>query len=80
VMARALWTTTVGERVTVTQTCQWCYRDSSVTVDRDAFDRWQKGELVQTAFAELSADDRETLVSGTHAACWDAMWGGDDAD
>jgi hypothetical protein len=75
-MARAMWTATVGDKVTVTQTCQWCFKESSVTVDRDKFDRWQGGALAQNVFTEMTAAERETLVSGTHEACWEAMWKG----
>jgi hypothetical protein len=76
-MARMMQTCTVGELVTVTQKCQWCFKDSTVTVDRTAFDRWQAGELAQNVFTELSAGEREQLVSGTHEACWEAMWKGE---
>jgi hypothetical protein len=67
-------TCTVGDKVTVTRRCQWCRKESSITVDREAFDRWQRGELIQNVFPDIPKDEREILISGTHPACWDAMW------
>lgn len=68
-------TCTEGERVTVIRKCLWCHKESRVTVDREAFSAWISGAKVQDVFPALSADEREQLMSGTHPACWDAMWG-----
>ena len=36
----------------------------------DAFNAWEGGELIQNAFPNLSADDREFIVSGITADEW----------
>jgi len=34
-----------------------------------------EGEFVQNVFPEMSPEDRELLISGTHPACWDRYMG-----
>jgi hypothetical protein len=36
--------------------------------------RWNNGELIQNAFDNLSADEREFLMSGLVPQNWDALW------
>lgn len=57
-----------------TKRCFSCATTSVVVLDRAAFEAWQSGTFVQVAFPHLSAEDRELLISGTHPACWDAMF------
>lgn len=44
-------------------------------VDFERFKRWMDGEYIQDALPMLTPDERELLISGTHAHCWVAMWG-----
>ena len=74
-MTGAHWTTTEGENVTVTKTCCVCHKEASITVDRTKYDRWIAGEHAQNVFRDLSADDREILISGTHPECWNELFG-----
>jgi hypothetical protein len=56
--------------------CMFCSTPpEKITVDLEAYERWVEGELIQVAFPEMSDDDRETLKSGIHGACWHAMFG-----
>ena len=32
---------------------------------------WESGVLIQDALPELSASEREQLMTGIHAECWD---------
>jgi hypothetical protein len=48
-------------------------------VDQQGFYKWQAGENILSALPELDDDQRELLISGTHAHCWEVLWGGDDA-
>ena len=57
-------------------TCDVCGNASVLTVDRDSLARWQSGEMAQRAFPDLDADQRELLISGTHAHCWETLFGG----
>jgi len=45
------------------------------SLDRAAVTRWREGENIQHAFPDMSAGDREVLISGTHPACWDKLFG-----
>lgn len=60
-----------------TPQCIYCGSSSEITVDKDGFDRWRNGTLVQNAFPNMNADDRELLVTGTHPVCWDKIFQGD---
>ncbi len=57
-----------------TTPCMGCGRSSQVQLDPALVARWEGGEPIQLVWPEMSADDRETLISGTHPACWDAMF------
>ncbi len=57
-----------------THPCTWCGKTDRVEVLKAHFDRWQAGELIQVAFPEMPADQRELLMSGTHPECWDKLW------
>jgi hypothetical protein len=64
-------------KFTATMPCMAC--GNTVAVDRldpDAVLSWQAGALVQDVFPHLSASEREALMTGTHAECWDAVAGG----
>ena len=43
---------------------------------RAGFNSWLHGELIQKALPELTKDERELLVSGTCAQCFDKMFEG----
>jgi len=59
----------------VTKPCIHCNETSAITVDAVAYRRWRSGAYIQEAFPDMDADNRELLVSGTHPACWDTMFG-----
>lgn len=69
-------TTTLDVRVT-TPVCVVCGLRGSVTLvsieEVLGFVAWLKGELVQRALPEWSAERREQLMNGTHPVCWEAM-------
>lgn len=65
-MTRVLWQT---------HPCPVCSLRSVVEVDEDALHQWRNlGVTVQKAFPDWTSDQREVLVSGTHAACWDRLF------
>lgn len=39
---------------------------------------WRHGMLIQDVFPELSAEDREFLISGLCPDCWNALCEGED--
>ncbi len=60
-----------------TRPCPICGHTSNMIVDKARLDRWQGGELIQRCFPEMSKDQRELLITGTHPKCWDKMFADD---
>ncbi len=54
--------------------CMICGHGSQTRVDWLKYHRWQSGQLIQEVFPQLSAEQREVMVSGTHPYCWDKMY------
>jgi tRNA(Arg) A34 adenosine deaminase TadA len=64
-------------------TCPPCFVCGATSVldgvDALGFVEWQQlGKPIQNALPDLDADQRELLVTGTHAHCWAKVFGGDD--
>ena len=58
------------------QNCVLCHKGSpSMKVDRERYYEWQAGMHIQNAFPEMSTEQRELLMTGTHPKCWDKMMG-----
>lgn len=57
-----------------TKPCTVCGEYEVWSLDRDSVIRWREGEHIQHAFPDMSAGDREVLISGTHPACWDKLF------
>ena len=54
--------------------CNLCGVKKDIAVDKKAYDDWKNGMLAQKAFPELSAEDREWIISQTCPKCWDKMF------
>ena len=50
--------------------CPFCGKTSTVEVDAEGIDRYRAGALVTDAFPNLTADQRELLITGIDDACW----------
>ena len=59
--------------VVKTKICMVCDEYELWVLDSKAVASWQAGEYIQNAFPEMSAADREMLITGTHPACWDKL-------
>lgn len=57
-----------------TPTCVLCNTPSVFMLDTGDIDKYRDGALIQDAFPHLSAEDRETIMSGTHAECWNKLF------
>lgn len=58
-------------RVDIGRDCPFCGCHNIVTnVSLDALDRWNRGELIQTCFPDMPADDREIIMTGIGTCCW----------
>lgn len=58
-----------------TDPCSFCGQGGVVRVFPRELRLWKAGAMAQVAFARLSADERELLISGTHPKCWDDAFG-----
>ena len=56
-------------------TCRHCGEEHTMEVSQEGFQKWNEGELIQNALSELSADEREILISGICGKCYDTMFG-----
>jgi len=55
--------------------CNYCNQKFVLDATDEQFAAWDTGELIQDAMPNLSADDRELLISGTCNECWARMFG-----
>lgn len=58
--------------------CNWCPTQIECPVNLEAIDRWRRGEMIQDAMPDMSADLREMFISGTCPKCWQDMFGLED--
>lgn len=56
--------------MTIITQCPWCGEEHEVEVPMEGYLAWQSGELIQVAMPQLSADEREMLISGVCPKCW----------
>ena len=63
-----------------TKPCCVCNEYEVWSLDRQLVERWQGGENIQRVFPDMSAEEREVLISGIHPACWDKMFPGEGDD
>jgi hypothetical protein len=52
-----------------------CGNTGEVRVKHANYRRFLQGLEVQVAFPDLDVDQRELLISGTHAHCWIKVFG-----
>ena len=63
-----------------TKPCCVCNEYEVWSLDRQLVERWQGGENIQRVFPNMSAEEREVLISGIHPACWDKLFPGEEDD
>lgn len=55
--------------------CPFCGALNTVEVDEAAYRSYiNEGKLIQDAFPDMSADDREIIKTGICPKCWDDMF------
>ena len=65
-----------AKEVVVEVTCPFCGKVSQLTIPTEGYTAWKlHGVLVQDAFPQLSAEDRELLISGICPTCWGGYFG-----
>ena len=63
-----------------TKTCGVCGEYEVWSLDQEAVVKWQEGQHIQNVFPEMSAADREVLITGTHPACWNKLFPEEEGD
>lgn len=56
------------------RTCIKCKASVTVNCTDEQYETYTKGKLIQHAMPDVSADEREMLISGICASCWDKMF------
>ena len=54
--------------------CPGCQEVKTLEVTAEAYMAWQMGKHIQDAMPELSANDRERLITGYCPECWDELF------
>lgn len=67
-------------RTRVERRCPSCGGETVLFVDPDALIAWMRGQYIQVAFKDWSAEKREVMLTGIHPFCWDAMFGDEEDD
>lgn len=62
----------------ITKKCIQCGETGTMELDMADVIAWHAGKLAQSAFPYLTVDLREQVISGTHPACWKAIFSDDD--
>ena len=62
----------------ISRACVKCETIVEIPVLGPDYEKWENGELIQTAMPYLSADEREVLISGVCGPCFDNMFGGEE--
>lgn len=58
-----------------TPRCRECGNTSIVEVDENKLTSWLRREmLIHEAFPEMTAEEREVIMTGTHPSCWNKMF------
>ncbi len=63
--------------VLIVKPCPFCKKEYQKVFPADGYRRYQAGEKVQDCFPDMSADDREFLITGICPTCWDLTFGGE---
>jgi len=58
-----------------TPACPRCGKPSLLTLDERAVDAWEAGTLIQDAFPNKTAAEREQIKTGFHPECWKQEFG-----
>ena len=62
-------------KVTLEVACPFCTNLTKVPMTVELLLRhWENNESIQGLFPQLSADQREALISGVCATCWDNLY------
>jgi hypothetical protein len=55
----------------IVRDCSFCGKGAVTVVPAQGLWDWEHGKFAQDAFPDLTADQREQVMTGTHSECWD---------
>jgi len=56
--------------------CIHCEDETFFLMTKEQYNKWQvRGLYIQIVFPHLDKDIREWMISGTHPACWNQVFG-----
>jgi hypothetical protein len=60
----------------IERTCPFTFKKKSmaISVTQEQLDLWESGMLIQKAMPNLSADEREFIMTGITPDVWDTMF------
>lgn len=58
--------------------CRFCGKEIAIQADEEKFIRLDSGVHIQDVFPELSANDREIMISGICGECFDKIFADED--
>jgi len=58
--------------------CPFCGKRNKLAISAKGYKAWTSGAMVQDAFPELGANEREFLITGMCAKCQDDVFGDND--
>jgi len=64
-----------GQNITFSGSCLFGGRDFTITTKLSDANRWLNGESIQECFPDLTAEEREILLSGIDNNHWTEMFG-----
>ena len=60
---------------TIDTHCPICGSHDAIEVPVSQYMDWQMGSLIQHAFPQLTATEREQIITGICGPCWDTSFG-----
>jgi hypothetical protein len=70
---------TVGpDEYLIVRDCTFCGDPAVTVVPAQGLWDWEHGAFAQVAFPNLTATEREQVMTGTHGECWDRFMKEDD--
>ena len=58
---------------TISRTCPQCGETVTMSVPTAGLEAWNTGTLIQDALPDLTASEREILLTGIDAECWEKL-------
>lgn len=67
-------------KLTITRNCPFCNTPQTKEFDEEHYRKYEAGAPIQDVMPNLSADDREFLITGICHKCWNSTFNGGSDD